>query len=157
MDPAKVKAVLEWPVPRKVKEVQAFIGFANFYRRFIQDFSRVTRPLTALVKKGVPWSWGAAQQAAFDELKARFTEAPILAMPDLSQPFVVECDASDFATGAVLSQAGRDGLLHPVAFYSKSLNDAERNSRFTTRSCWRLSGHLTNGDITWKVQNTSWT
>ena len=127
MDPAKVKAVLEWPVPRKVKDIQAFIGFANFYRRFIQDFSRVTRPLTALVKKGVPWSWGVAQQSAFDELKARFTSAPVLAMPDLSQPFVLECDASDFATGAVLSQTGRDGLLHPVAFYSKSLNDAERN------------------------------
>ena len=127
MDPAKVQAVLDWPAPRKVKEVQAFIGFANFYRRFIQDFSRVIRPLTRLVKKGVAWTWGDDQQAAFDELKARFSSAPVLAMPDLTRPFVVECDASDFATGAVLSQKGADDLLHPVAFYSKSLNDAERN------------------------------
>ena len=90
MDPVKVKGIMDWPTPQNVSDVWKFCGFANFYRRFIQDFSRVTRPLTALVKKGVPWSWGAAQQAAFDELKARFTEAPILAMPDLSQPFVVE-------------------------------------------------------------------
>ena len=127
MDPAKVQAVLDWPAPRKVKEVQAFIGFANFYRRFIQDFSRVIRPLTRLVKKGVAWTWGDDQQAAFDELKARFSSAPVLAMPDLTSPFVVEVYASYFATCAVLSQKVADDLLHPVAFYSKSLNDAERN------------------------------
>lgn len=127
MDPGKVKAVVDWPIPKKVKDVQAFLGFANFYRRFIRDFSLIAKPLTSLLKKDVRWNWSTAQQAAFEELKRRFTTAPILAMPDMSRQFIVECDASDFATGAVLSQVGMDGLVHPVAFYSKSLNDAERN------------------------------
>ena len=127
MDPAKVAAVVDWPTPKKLKDVQAFIGFANFYRRFIRDFSHIVRPLTNLAKKDSKWVWGPDQQHAFDELKRQFTTAPILAMPDLDRPFTIECDASDFATGAVLSQKGKDDLLHPVAFLSKSLNDAERN------------------------------
>lgn len=127
MDPAKVSAVLEWPVPSKVKDIQAFLGFANFYRRFIEDYSRIVRPMTELLRKDVRFEWGPRQQASFEELKRRFTEAPVLAMPDLEKPFILECDASDFATGAVLSQVGTDGSVHPVAFYSKSLNDAERN------------------------------
>ena len=127
MDPAKVAAVVDWPTPRKLKDVQAFIGFANFYRRFIRNFSHTVRPLTNLAKKDSKWVWGPDQQSAFDDLKRQFTTAPILAMPDLDRPFTIECDASDFATGAVLSQKGEDELLHPVAFLSKSLNDAERN------------------------------
>lgn len=127
MDPAKVQAVLDWPTPKKVKDIQAFLGFANFYRRFIRDFSHIVKPLTTLLKKDVRWAWTENQQFAFDYLKRMFTTAPVLMMPDMSQQFIVECDASDFATGAVLSQEGDDGLIHPVAFFSKSLNDAERN------------------------------
>ena len=127
MDPGKVRAVLDWPTPRKVKDIQAFLGFANFYRRFVKDFSKLAKPLTELLRKGVKWNWGDSQQQAFEALKRSFTEAPVLALPDLSKQFILECDASDFATGAVLSQLGPDGLVHPVAFYSKSLNEAERN------------------------------
>ena len=127
MDKGKVSAVLDWPTPKKVKDIQAFLGFANFYRRFIGDFSKTVRPMTELLRKDTKWVWGQRQQEAFDELKRCFTTAPILAMPDLEKPFVLECDASDFATGAVLSQVGGDGQVHPIAFYSKSLNDAERN------------------------------
>ena len=127
MDPAKVDAVASWPEPKKIRDVQAFLGFANFYRRFVAGFSALAQPLTKLLRKDSPWRWGEEEQKAFDVLKKAFTTAPILIMPDLKKPFTVECDASDFATGAVLSQVGEDGAMHPVAFFSKSLNDAERN------------------------------
>lgn len=127
MDKTKVEAVLDWPVPKKVKDIQAFLGFANFYRRFIKDFSKIVQPMTSLLKKNAKWEWGWAQDQSFHQLKLSFTEAPILVMPDITKQFIVECDASDYATGAVLSQLCDDGFIHPVAFYSKSLNDSERN------------------------------
>ena len=127
MDPAKVEAVLKWPAPRRIKELQAFLGFANFYRRFIDGFSKRAKPMTALLRKDTPWHWGASEQAAFEDLKQAFTQAPVLAMPDMSKQFTIECDASDYASGAILSQRQEDGSLHPIAYYSKSFNDAERN------------------------------
>ena len=128
MDKKKVAGVLEWPVPKKVKDIQAFLGFANFYRRFIQDFAKITRPLVDLTKKHQPWVWEPAQQTAFEALKEAFTTAPILRIPDDVNPFRLSTDASDFATGAVLSQLDPgDTLWHPVAFFSKSLNVHERN------------------------------
>ncbi|KAJ3541602.1 hypothetical protein NM688_g6061 [Phlebia brevispora] len=128
MDKKKVAGVLEWPVPAKVKQVQAFLGFANFYRRFIQDFAKIAKPLTTLTKKDQPWVWGEDQQNAFEALKKAFTSAPILRIPDDVNPFRLATDASDFAIGAMLSQKDpTDQLWHPVAFYSKSLNVHERN------------------------------
>ena len=128
MDPAKLAGVTEWPTPTKVKQVQAFLGFANFYRRFIQDFAKHAKPLTTLTKKDQPWVWGVEQEEAFQNLKQAFTSAPILRIPDDVNPFRLETDSSDFATGAVLSQLDPvDQLWHPVAFYSKSLNEHERN------------------------------
>jgi len=127
MNNNKVKAILDWPVPRTVKQVQSFLGFANFYRRFIQDYSAKVKPLTMLTQKDLGYSWGLDQQQAFDMLKQSFTTAPILQMPDFSRPFIVEVDASDFATGGILSQRDDEGILHPVAFRSQSLSPAERN------------------------------
>lgn len=128
MDPKKVSGVMEWPKPAKVKQVQAFLGFANFYRRFIQDFAKHAKPLTLLTKKDQPWVWGEEQEHAFNSLKQAFTSAPVLQIPDDENPFRLETDASDFAIGAVLSQLDpTDKLWHPVAFYSKSLNVHERN------------------------------
>lgn len=127
MDPSKVDGVLSWPVPQKVKDVQAFLGFANFYRRFIRNFGTIARPLAELTRKGKDWTWGEEQQEAFDALKKAFTSAPILKIPDDEHPFRMECDSSDFATGAVLEQLGSDGLWHPVAYYSKALGPHERN------------------------------
>lgn len=128
MDPKKLTGVTEWPRPQKVKQVQAFLGFANFYRRFIKDFAHHAKPLTILTKKDQPWIWGDDQEQAFNALKAAFTSAPILRIPDDVNPFRLETDASDFATGAVLSQFDPDDQLwHPVAFSSKSLNVHERN------------------------------
>ena len=127
MDEGKVKAILEWPVPKNVKDIQAFLGFANFYRRFIEDFSGIVKPMTSLLRKDAPWKWTQAEEESFKTLKDRFTNAPALVMPDMTKQFIVEADASDFATGAVLSQKQDDGKIHPIAFMSKSLNDAERN------------------------------
>ena len=127
MDPIKVDGVKGWPTPRKVKELQSFLGFVNFYRRFIQDFSKIARPLHDLTKKDSQWQWEQKHQLAFDRLKEQVTTAPILVQPDVTKPFRLETDASDFATGAVLSQLGDDEKWRPVGFISKSLNDAERN------------------------------
>jgi RNase H-like domain found in reverse transcriptase/Reverse transcriptase (RNA-dependent DNA polymerase)/Integrase zinc binding domain/Chromo (CHRromatin Organisation MOdifier) domain/Retroviral aspartyl protease len=128
MDPVKVAGVTEWPIPATKKEVQSFLGFANFYRRFIEGFSHHARPLFELTKKDQKWSWGEDEQRAFDEIKTRVTSSPILRFADDSKAFRVEADSSDFATGAVLSQQSVDDLRwHPIAYYSKSLNAVERN------------------------------
>jgi hypothetical protein len=127
MDKGKVESIVNWPTPKKVKDIRSFLGFANFYRHFIKDFHIHSRPLTKLTKKGQSWIWEADQQRAFDQLKDAFTKAPILLLPDDDKPFVLETDASDFAIGAVLSQQGPDGKMHPVGYYSTRMDEAERN------------------------------
>ena len=127
MDPVKIAGVRDWPVPTTVKEVQSFLGFVNFYRRFIQDFSHMARPLHDLTQKDKPWVWNEAQQKSFDDLKSAITSTPILVQPDFDRPFRLETDSSNFATGAVLSQQREDDKWHPVGFISKSLSEAERN------------------------------
>ncbi|XP_057205863.1 uncharacterized protein LOC130564019 [Triplophysa rosa] len=101
MDPAKVRAVSDWPTPVSRKVVQQFLGFTNFYRRFIRNFGQVA----ALTSTRNRFEWSAAAQAAFDELKNRFVTAPILVTPDPTRQFVVEVDASEVGVGAVLSQS----------------------------------------------------
>ena len=128
MDPVKVAGVMDWPTPANRKEVQAFLGFANFYRRFVEGFSHHARPLFELTKKDAKWSWGEQEQQAFDGLKKRFTSMPILRFADDNLPYRVEADSLDVATGAVLSQQSpEDNKWHPVAFYSKSLTPVKRN------------------------------
>ena len=127
MDPLKVEGVKNWPTPSKVKHVQAFLGLANFYQYFIKDFFKIACSLTVLTCKDTPWQWGEEQETAFQALKTAFTTAPILQIPSDTAPFCLETDSSDFATGAVLEQLGEDKLWHPVAFYSKSLNEHEHN------------------------------
>jgi hypothetical protein len=108
--------------------VQSFLGFTNFYRRFIRDFSHHARPLFDLTKNDIKWHWSTEEQSAFDTLKGQITSAPILSSPDNSSPFRIEADSSDFVTGAVLSQQStEDGKWHPVAFLSKSLSSVKRN------------------------------
>ena len=106
MDEEKLSGVLEWPVPTKVKQVQAFLGFANFYRRFIENFAKMSKPLsdlTKMTKKDCTWNWGIEQQNAFEALKKAFTTASVLRIPNDEDPFKLSTDASNFATGAVLS------------------------------------------------------
>jgi hypothetical protein len=128
MDPAKVQVVTDWPTPRNLKDVRGFLGFANFYRHFIEGFARIARPLNDLTKKDAPWSWGPSQQEAFTKLKAWFTSSPVLVMWQLDLEMCMEVDASAFATGGVISQKQTsDGLHHPIAFCSESLSKPERN------------------------------
>ncbi len=127
-DPDKLKAVTQWPVPTSVKQLQRFLGFANFYRRFIKGFSSVAAPLSALTSSKVQFRWTPQANEAFLKLKELFTSTPILIQPDPQRPFVVEVDASDVGVGAVLSQLGEsDKLLHPCAFFSRRLTAPERN------------------------------
>ncbi len=129
MDEKKVQAVLDWPQPQTVKELQRFLGFANFYRRFIRNFSSVASPLTTMTKRTASrLMWSPEALHSFQELKARFTSAPILRHPDPERQFIVEVDASNTGVGAVLSQRqGEPAKLYPCAFFSRKLSAAERN------------------------------
>ncbi|QRW08587.1 Retrotransposable element Tf2 protein [Ceratobasidium sp. AG-Ba] len=127
MEEEKIKAIMEWGAPRKIKEVQAFLGFVNFYRRFIAEFSKIARPLHDLTKKDTRFEWSQECQQAFEEIKKRVSQDPVLIHPDPDKPFILETNASGIAIGAILSQRGEDGYLHPVAYLSKSYNDAQRN------------------------------
>jgi len=114
-------------VTKCVKDVQSFLGFGNFYRRFIQGFANITAPLTSLTRKDTTWHWDDDQQTAFETLKQRFTSAPILLMPDFSKPFRLETDASDYDYGTILSQQSDNGHWLPVAYMSKQMLPAEHN------------------------------
>src|SRR5258708_5972066 len=127
MDPVKVQGVTDWPQPAKVKDIQSFIGFVNFYWRFIHNFSEIAHPLHMLTRKSKDWSWGAAEKQAFDALKSAITSAPTLTFPSKSGPFCLECNASNFATGAILLQQQEDRLFHLIGFMSKSFSNMERN------------------------------
>ena len=125
MDPVKTEALTSWPTLKKLKELQSFLGFCNFYRRFIKDYSKITKPLNQLTGKE-EWKWEAEQQTTFDTLRRAITEQPVLAIPVDNEPYRVEADSSDFALGVVLSQRQND-KWHPIAYLSKSLTEAKRN------------------------------
>ena len=142
-DPVKIKAVVEWPTPTTRKELQRFLGFANFYRRFIRNYSRVAAPLTKLTSINVPFCWSEETEQVFCALKELFTSAPVLLHPNPSLQFVVEVDASDAGLGAVLSQ--RDPMtqkLHPCTFFSRRLTPAERNYDVGNRELLAVVGAL---------------
>lgn len=127
MEKGKVESIVQWPQPTSLKEMQSFLGLANYYRRFIKDYSKICKPLTDTTKgKSKDWAWTPQCGDAFKYLKARFTSAPILKHFDPKLQTVVETDASDFAVGAVLSQF-HDRILHPVAFHSRKMDKAEVN------------------------------
>src|SRR5260221_9304629 len=111
----------------KVKEFQSFLGFVNFYWKFIHDFSDITCPLYALTYKTQRWVWGLAKQEAFDTLKKAIPSSPILIFPSQSGHFCLKCNASNFATGAVLSQVQANGMHQPIAFMSKGFSDVQCN------------------------------
>jgi hypothetical protein len=130
MDPAKVDSVTSWPAPKSPHDVRMFLGLANFYRRFIRNFSKLATPLTRLLKKenlAGRFVWDGKAQEAFEQLQRAFTTAPVLHHFDETKPVVLEADASDLALGAVVSQYGEDGLLHPVAYHSRKFGPAELN------------------------------
>ena len=149
MDPAKVSEVLPWPIPDTRKQLQRFLGFGNFYRCFIRNYSSIAAPLTGLTSSKVPFKCTTAADEAFRILKARFTSAPILQVPDPDQQFVVEVDASDVGVGAVQSQRSTsDQKLHPCAFFSRQLSAPTTISVLTLPGVclpvWRPAATLLN-------------
>jgi len=128
IDPVKVAGVREWPTLENKTDVQAFLGFVNFYWRFIQDFFAKARPLFDLTRSEQVWTWSRKEQAAFEDLKTVVTTALVLVSLQELDPFQIKADSSDFATRAVLSQQSTtDKKWYPVAFYSKSLSSVEQN------------------------------
>ena len=127
MDPDKVSAIVEWRAPTSVRDLQKFLGFANFYRRFICNFSKITAPLNDLLRKSVAWEWTSDQANAFHRLKIAFITAPVLALFDHDRKTVLETDASDWASGGVLSQYDDNAVLRPVAYFSSKHSAQECN------------------------------
>ena len=125
-DPAKLQAVLEFPVPTNVKQLRSFLGLTSYYRRFIPQFAKIAGPLHALTKKSSDFMWTAVCQGAFEKLRSLLTSAPVLAYPDFCVPFILETDASGNGLGAVLAQRQNDGLIRPIAYASRSLQEHEK-------------------------------
>jgi len=130
-----VSAIRDWPVPKDIKEVQTFCGKASYYRKFIPNFAHVAEPLRRLTQKDIPFTWGPEQQQAFDTLKEKLCSDPVLAQPNFEsgKPFILDCDASGLAIGAVLSQEQADGSVRPIAYDSKTLSRSERNYTITKK------------------------
>lgn len=124
--PDKIKALLDWPTPTTPKNLRSFLGLAHYYRRLIKACSKVTAPLTHLLRKDTPWEWGVEQAAAFQEIKKRASEQPVVRPPDYTLPFIVKTDASDYAIGAVLAQRPPPpDSEYVVAYESRKLSPAE--------------------------------
>jgi len=132
VDYEKIRHVVEWPIPRTLKEVRGFVGLCSYYRRFVKDFGRIAAPLNELSKKNQVFKWTEKCQDAFDTLKELLTTAPLLAMPNQDDKFILDCDASQCAIGGVLSQI-HDGEEHPIACASRKLSRSEVNYRVTRK------------------------
>jgi len=151
MDPVKIPGITEWPALMNKKEVQSFLGFTNFYRQFIRDFSEHAHPLFNLTRNDSGLRWGEAKRTAFAWLKGSVTSTPVLIFPDLTKPFRIEADSSDFAIGAVLSQVSSEDESGTQSPFSPSpCPPSNGTTRSTTRRCWQSSEPSKT-----KVQNIS--
>ena len=136
-NPDKISAILDWPTPTNLRESRAFVGLCQYYRRFVPRFSEIAAPLHALTKKGTRFVWSADCQQAFDALKSALVGADVLALPNKTDTFVLDCDASDNAIGAVLSQI-QDGIEHPICFASQLYDRHQRNYNVTRKKLLAL-------------------
>ena len=137
MDPSKLKGVADWPKPKTPTEIRQFLGFTEYYRYFIPKYSEIARPLLDLTKKDIVWKWEERQQRAFEELKTRICTGPVLRQPNFNKRFYLQADASLYGVGTVLSQEGdhvtptlakqHKKILHPIAYYSATFTQTERN------------------------------
>ena len=121
VDPTKIEAMQGWPKPTNVKLLRGFLGLTGYYQKFVQDYGKISAPLTFLLKK-VAFQWSDKASAAFDKLKVAMTTTSVLALPDFSRPFIIEADASGVGIGAILMQDGR-----PLAYTSKALSPSDQN------------------------------
>jgi hypothetical protein len=143
-DPQKIEKIRNFPVPQNLTQLRGALGLFSYYRKFIKDFSKIAKPMLILLKKDEPFNWTEKQQRAFDFLKERLVQAPILTYPDFNKPFIIYTDASGTGLGAVLSQLGEDGKEKVIAYASRSMNSAERNYGITDQECLA---------IVWAVQH----
>ena len=125
-DPEKLEAIRKWEPPTKVRGVHGFLGFCNYYRQFIDGYSRIAEPLTRLKRKDQPFHWTLECQHAFEQLKDKLIKVPLLAKWTPSLETAIECDSSGYAVGGTLKQKMK-GLWHPVAYFSKKLNPTKSN------------------------------
>ena len=134
-DPGKIEKVKNYPEPKNLTELRSALGLFSYYQKFIQDFSKIARPMLNLLKKDAPYEWGNKQQIAFNRLKEMLTKAPILSYPDFGCSFIIYTDSSGFGLGAVLSQVQSDRKEHVISYASKSMNKAEKNYPITDQEC----------------------
>jgi len=127
MDPTKLTGIKDWIPPKTVKGIRSFLGFGNFYQRFISNYAEITKPLNELMKKTKIFEWSQECQKAFKNLKEKFVREPVLIIPDPSKQFFIKSDTSKGATGAVLQQLNNNGDLKPCGYISHSLTATERN------------------------------
>ncbi|KAF1324811.1 reverse transcriptase, partial [Globisporangium splendens] len=127
VDPEKVKAIDDWPMPQNVKQLRQWLGLANYLHKYTRNYAALVQPLTQLLKKDVEWKWSKDHQTAFGEVKRSLREAPVLALPNHDKPFHVVCDASDYAIGCALMQHDDEGHERVVLCQSRQLRPAERN------------------------------
>ena len=143
-DPEKKEQVSSWPVPSNCKQLQAFLGLASYYRRFVKDFAKIARPLHRLTEANTPFNWDKTCQTAFDTLRVRLVSAPIFAFPDFSKQFIVDTDASEDGIGGVLSQIHEDGREHVIVYASRSLTKAERKYNVTRKELLAVINFITH-------------
>jgi hypothetical protein len=127
MQESKLAALKDWPTPNSVTDVRAFLGYTNFYRKFLKGYGEGARALTDLTKKDRTFEWTPEAQTAFETIRNKMLERPVLWEPDPEKPYEVECDASNYAIGGQLGQRDKEGRLHPVAFFSKKFHGPELN------------------------------
>jgi len=127
MSKSKVDAILQWPTPKNLKQVQSFLGFANFYRCFIFNYSDIVVPLTRLTHKDAPWDWNSKADSMFHTLKQAFTKAPVLTHWSPDAPLLIKTDASDYALAGIISSLSPDGKIHPIGFHSHTFMDTKQN------------------------------
>ena len=154
-NPDRVDAVRLFSVPTDLSTFRQFLGLASFYRKFVPNFACIASPLHELTKKGVPFTWTEACQSSFSQLKQKLIEAPVLAYPDFTKPFVLETDASIHGLGAILSQINNDNMCHPIAYASRALSAQEKRYAITEQETlavvWAVShfhSYLYGHDVT---------
>ncbi len=146
-DPSKTDAVRSFPVPRTVTEVRSFLGLCNYYRKFIEGYSKIANPLNSLLTKDAAFSWSVDCQKAFETLKGKLVAAPVLAYPDMRKPFIVTTDASGFAIGYVLGQLDDNGKERAIAYGGRSLKGYEKNWTVSEQECVAVVEAVKNNRI----------
>jgi len=152
MDPEKIKAITTWLPPQFVRDLQKFLGFANFYRQFIQGFSQFCQPLHNLLKKNTIWNWTPIYQHAFENLKIAFVNTPVLAYFDFSKKSILEINTSDWASKEILSQVSDNGLLQPIAYFSSKHSTTECNYEIYNKELLTIIKYLEEWKL--KLQGT---